>query len=147
MCVCWGVGVEWYGGWFVDKDKWEDLKKGYLDNVRLIYERINKHYDEKRAVQQDNIEKKEILLTKIKSLNEQLENIKTARDWEEMFVLFCSRKDVFLGRVLFSQQKEYSLDQKINNWDCWFKAKNKRYEVPIDLNDIRDKNTFSFIFS
>ena len=121
---------EWEETGPVDKDKWEDLKKGYLDNVRLIYERINKHYDEKRAIQQDNIEKKEILLTKIKSLNEQLENIKTARDWEENTKEILAVQNAW-KEIGFGPKKENEEIWKLFRAQCdlFFDTKKAFYEV------------------
>lgn len=121
---------EWEETGPVDKDKWEDLKKGYLDNVRLIYERINKHYEEKRAVQQDNIEKKEILLTKIKSLNEQLENIKTARDWEENTKEILAIQNTW-KEIGFGPKQENEEIWKLFRAECdlFFDAKKAFYEV------------------
>jgi hypothetical protein len=74
---------EWEGTGPVGRDGWENLKKSYLDCVRAVYERINKYHDERRTAQQDNIEKKQILLTKLTSVCSDLSALKTTKEWEE----------------------------------------------------------------
>lgn len=74
---------EWEGTGPVGRDGWENIKKSYLDCVRAVYERINKYHDERRTAQQDNIEKKQILLTKLTSVCADLSALKTTKEWEE----------------------------------------------------------------
>jgi len=121
---------EWEGTGPVDKDKWEELKKGYLDNVRLIYERINKHYDQKRAIQQENIEKKEILLSKIKSLNELLENNSSAREWEVSTKEILEVQNAW-KEIGFGPKKENEAVWKLFRTECdfFFEKKKAFYEV------------------
>jgi len=121
---------EWEGTGPVDKDKWEELKKGYLDNVRLIYERINKHYDQKRAIQQENIEKKEILLSKIKSLNELLENNSSAREWEASTKEILEVQNAW-KEIGFGPKKENEAVWKLFRTECdfFFEKKKAFYEV------------------
>jgi len=74
---------EWEEVGPVGRDNWEEMKKTYLASVRAIYERINKHHDQRRAVQQENIEKKQILLDKLKSVVSDLTELKITKSWEE----------------------------------------------------------------
>jgi hypothetical protein len=67
----------------VNKDRWEAIKESYLEVVRSVYERINKFYEDKRAVQADNIEKKQILLSKAVELNSTITEVKTIKEWDE----------------------------------------------------------------
>ena len=53
---------EWEGTGPVGREGWENIKKSYLDCVRLVYERINKYHDARRTAQQDNLEKKQIVI-------------------------------------------------------------------------------------
>lgn len=121
---------EWEGTGPVDRDKWEDLKKAYLDNVCLIYERINKHYDEKRAIQQENLEKKELLLTKVKSLTASLENLNSSKEWEgstnEMLEVQKAWKEIG-----FAPKKENEEIWKLFRAECdlFFDTKKAFYEV------------------
>ena len=74
---------EWEGTGPVGRDGWENLKKSYLDCVRSVYERINKYHDERRTAQQDNIEKKQILLTKLTAVCSDLSSLKSTKEWED----------------------------------------------------------------
>jgi hypothetical protein len=74
---------EWEETGPVGRDNWEEIKKSYLESVRSIYERINKYHDERRNTQQDNIEKKQTLLDKLKSVVSELSELKTTKSWEE----------------------------------------------------------------
>ena len=74
---------EWEEVGPVGRDNWETIKKSYLDSVRAVYERINKYHDERRTLQQDNIEKKQILLAKIKTVVLSISEIKSTKSWEE----------------------------------------------------------------
>jgi len=121
---------EWEGTGPVDRDKWEDLKKAYLDNVRLIYERINKHYDEKRATQQENLEKKELLLVKIKTLVEVVENNKMTSDWETSTAEIIEVQKAW-KEVGFAPKKENEEIWKLFRTECdvFFEAKKSFYEI------------------
>ena len=74
---------EWEGTGPVGRDGWENIKKSYLDCVRAVYERINKYHDERRTAQQDNIEKKQILLTKLTAVCSDLSSLKSTKEWED----------------------------------------------------------------
>ena len=67
----------------VNKERWEEIKTKYLEAVRAIYERINVHYDAKRAIQAENIEKKQALLGTTKELNTSISNLKSVKEWDE----------------------------------------------------------------
>ena len=67
----------------VNKERWEEIKAKYLEAVRAIYERINVHYDAKRAIQAENIEKKQALLGTTKELNTSISNLKSVKEWDE----------------------------------------------------------------
>ena len=74
---------EWEGIGPVGRENWEEMKKTYLDSVRSIYERINKYHDERRNMLHDNIEKKQILLEKLKTVVLDFSNLNTTKLWEE----------------------------------------------------------------
>jgi len=75
---------EWEGTGPVGRDGWENIKKSYLDCVRAVYERINNYHNERRTAQQDNIEKKQILLDKLKSICADLSSLKSVKEWEDV---------------------------------------------------------------
>ncbi len=75
---------EWEGTGPVGRVGWENIKKSYLDCVRAVYERINNYHNERRTAQQDNIEKKQILLDKLKSICADLSSLKSVKEWEDV---------------------------------------------------------------
>ena len=85
----------------VGRDNWESLKQSYLDSVRAIYERINKYHEERRATLQDNIEKKYILLEKLKVIVANNAELKNTKLWEsktqELFEIQNAWKQIGFG--------------------------------------------------
>lgn len=68
----------------VSKDKWEGLKNKYNEIVQKIYERIHAHYEEKRQIQKDNLEKKQILVEKSKEVVAKIETANNTKAWENL---------------------------------------------------------------
>ncbi|MCE2742774.1 MAG: DUF349 domain-containing protein [Fluviicola sp.] len=89
----------------VNKDRWEAIKESYLEVVRSVYERINKFYEDKRAVQADNIEKKQILLSKAVELNSTIADVKTIKDWDEKTQELLSIQE-YWKQIGFGPKKE-----------------------------------------
>ena len=89
----------------VNKDRWEAIKESYLEVVRSVYERINKFYEDKRAVQADNIEKKQILLSKAVELNSTIAEVKTIKDWDEKTQELLSIQE-YWKQIGFGPKKE-----------------------------------------
>ena len=89
----------------VNKDRWEVIKESYLEVVRSVYERINKFYEDKRAVQADNIEKKQILLSKAIELNSSISEVKTIKDWDEKTQELLSIQE-YWKQIGFGPKKE-----------------------------------------
>ena len=58
---------EWEDIGPVQHEQWEGLKSSYLEVVRSIYDKINRHYEQHRASQQENLKKKQVILTELKS--------------------------------------------------------------------------------
>jgi hypothetical protein len=75
---------EWAETGPVSKDNWEDLKNSYNEIVHKIYERIHAHYEEKRQIQKDNLEKKQILLAKAKEVIAKVETADNTKSWENL---------------------------------------------------------------
>lgn len=89
----------------VNKDRWEAIKESYLEVVRSVYERINKFYEDKRAIQADNIEKKQILLSKAVELNSSISEVKTIKDWDEKTQELLSIQE-YWKQIGFGPKKE-----------------------------------------
>jgi len=75
---------EWAETGPVSKDNWEQLRNSYNEIVGKLYERIRAHYDEKRQIQQDNLEKKTLLLAKTKEVVSSVEKAENQKDWEAL---------------------------------------------------------------
>ena len=71
---------EWEDIGPVNNDEWEILKSSYWEAVRSIYDKINKHYEEYRQVQNDNLVKKREI---IDSLKDKIENSSASRNLKE----------------------------------------------------------------
>ena len=56
---------EWEDIGPVHNDEWEGLKSSYWEVVRSIYDKINKHYEQHRASQQENLKKKKAILSEL----------------------------------------------------------------------------------
>lgn len=68
------------------KEHWEELKKGYWDQVHTIEKRINEHYSTLKANLKENLELKKKLIEKAKELGAiQPDNLK---DWEKTAQLY-----------------------------------------------------------
>ena len=65
---------EWEDIGPVNNDEWESLKTSYWEAVRSIYDKINKHYDEYRQIQNENLGKKREIINSLKSIIEENEN-------------------------------------------------------------------------
>jgi hypothetical protein len=66
----------------VPNEEWERIKDAYWTEIRSIYERINRFYDDRRAVQQENLEKKKGLLDKVKEIISETEGLDSVKGWE-----------------------------------------------------------------
>lgn len=73
---------EWEDIGPVRNEDWELLKENYWIAVRAIYEKINAHYEERRTLLHENLEKKNELLAKIKVYIDELPQEKNMKFWE-----------------------------------------------------------------
>ena len=111
----------------VNKDRWEAIKESYLEVVRSVYERINKFYEDKRAVQADNIEKKQILLSKAIELNSSISEVKTIKDWDEKTKELLSIQE-YWKQIGFGPKKENEEVWQLFRTECdSFFAKKKAF--------------------
>lgn len=151
---------EWDGIGAVGRDNWENVKTAYLDCVRAVYDRINKFYEEKRGQQQENIEKKQILLDKLISVCADFSELKTAKNWEdktqEVFDIQNIWKQVGFGPkkeneeiwVLFRAEcdkffeaKKIFFDGLRSGFDAIAEAKQKLIDQALVIKDSTDWKT------
>jgi len=67
----------------VPNEKWEELKDLYWTEVRSIYDRINRFYDDRRSEQQENLKKKQAIIDALTPELEGIENLNTVKDWDD----------------------------------------------------------------
>ncbi len=148
---------EWDGIGAVGREHWENVKNSYLECVRRVYDRINKFYEEKRGLQQENIEKKQILLDKITTFCADLSPVKTVKEWEEktqevfeiqnawklvgfgpkkeneeIWTLFRAQCDIF-----FDAKKKF-FDSLRTEFDAVADAKQKLIDQALQIKDSTD---------
>lgn len=67
----------------VPNEEWETLKEGYWTEVRSLYNRINRFYEDRRAAQQQNLDQKQALVTEITELMTTQPDWKSTSDWDK----------------------------------------------------------------
>lgn len=73
---------EWDGIGPVPNEEWESLKESYWTEVRSLYNRINRHYEDRREEQRVNMEKKQALIEEVKTHAQDLESLTDRKAWE-----------------------------------------------------------------
>ncbi len=68
----------------VPNEEWEKLKEAYWTEVRSIYNKINRYYDDRRAEQQNNIKAKQALVEETRALIADLAANDSVKAWEDM---------------------------------------------------------------
>lgn len=61
---------EWNSLGGTHQDEWEKIKDEYWNTVNAVYEKIRKFYDERKAEQEKNLERKKELIDQAKAINE-----------------------------------------------------------------------------
>jgi len=74
---------EWEDIGPVNNQDWESLKTSYWEAVRSIYDKINKHYDEYRQIQNENLNKKRKIIESLHDLIQKLVPEGNLRDWNK----------------------------------------------------------------
>ncbi len=67
----------------VPNEKWEEVKDSYWTEVRSIYERINRFYDDRRSEQQENLKKKQAIIDALTPELEGIESWSTVKEWDD----------------------------------------------------------------
>ena len=75
---------EWEDIGPVNNDEWEILKSSYWEAVRSIYDKINKHYEEYRQVQNENLVKKREIIDSLKAKIENSSASRNLKEWNKL---------------------------------------------------------------
>ena len=110
---------EWEEAGPVGKDEWEELKEKYWTNVRLVREKLNAFYDERRNELKENLDKKLALLDDALKLNGGLAELSTPKEWEDKTAELL---------VLQNEWKKIGFGPKKENEDAW-----KAFRAACDL--------------
>ena len=120
----------------VPNEHWESLKEAYWTEVRSIYNKIQRFYDDKRAQQQSNLEQKQALLEEIKILVADEEGLDNAGGWDKKTkkILELQAKWKTIG---FGPKKENEAIWKEFRGQCdiFFGAKKEFFAVIHDKYD------------
>jgi len=72
---------EWEDIGPVNNQDWDSLKTSYWEAVRSIYDKINKHYDEYRQIQNENLKNKRNIIESLRELVQKLGPEESLKDW------------------------------------------------------------------
>ena len=128
---------EWEDVGPVHNDEWEGLKSSYWEVVRSIYDKINKHYEQHRASQQENLKKKKAILSELEVFLDGKLEIQGQKEWQkatdEVLKFQASWK-----KIGFAPRKENDAIWKEFRalCDSFFKRKKEHYK----LLDHKDKD-------
>ena len=96
---------EWEGIGPVANDDWEDLKAKYWENVRVIYDRINTFYDERRVSLNENLKRKKELLAEAGAILADYATYESTKMWEEATVKLLALQETW-KTIGFGPRKE-----------------------------------------
>ncbi len=89
----------------VPNEKWEELKDHYWTEVRSVYERINRFYDDRRSEQQENLKKKQAIIDALTPELEGLESWNTVKEWDDKTSMILDFQKQWKG-IGFGPKKE-----------------------------------------
>ncbi len=114
----------------VPNEEWELMKESYWTEVRSIYNRINRFYEDRREQQRENIEKKKVLHEELKAIITDMGEPDSTKEWEKLTkdVLDIQKRWKTIG---FGPKKENDEIWKEFRASCdqFFDAKKGFYDV------------------
>jgi hypothetical protein len=121
---------EWDGIGPVPNEEWEKVKEAYWTEVRSLYNRINRHYEDLREVQRVNMEQKQALIAEVKVHTEELETLTERKAWEERTTKILTVQKAWKG-VGAGPRRENEIIWKEFRKECdiFFDAKKVFYEA------------------
>lgn len=114
----------------VNRDLWEAIRNKYHEAVRAVYTKINAHYEGVRQIQLDNMDKKQALLEKAKTVVAGLTEVKTVKAWEEITQELLKIQEVW-KQIGFGPKKENEEIWHLFRAECdaFFAQKKAFYET------------------
>jgi hypothetical protein len=89
----------------VPNEKWDELKDLYWTEVRSVYDRINRFYDDRRAEQQENLLKKQAIIDAITPDLDGMESWNTVKEWDDKTSMILDYQKQWKG-IGFGPKKE-----------------------------------------
>ena len=125
----------------VPNEQWESLKEGYWTEVRSVYNKVNRFYDDRRVKMTENLDVKKALLEEVIILSAKREELKSAKEWDSVTkdVLAIQAKWKSVG---FGPKKENDAIWKQFRAQCddFFNAKKEFYgEIQEVYNALAEK--------
>ena len=127
---------EWNDIGPVKNETWEALKESYWTEVRSVYDKINRFYDDRRAQLRLNLQEKQALLEQTKTLIPEIEKLESAKAWDKMTKRFLEIQAKWKA-VGFGPKKQNDAIWKEFRATCdiFFNAKKEFYGVVNDTFD------------
>lgn len=125
----------------VPNDSWDLLKDAYWTEVRSIYERINRFFEDKRNTERENIVKKEAVIAQTRDLLATMEEFNDATIWENKTKEIIALQDEW-KKIGFGPKKENEEVWKIFRGVCdsFFIAKKEFFShIHEKLDEIAQK--------
>lgn len=121
---------EWDGIGPVPNEEWETVKEAYWTEVRSLYNRINRHYEDRREVQRVNMEQKTALIAEVKVHAQELETLTDRKAWEDRTAKILEVQKAWKA-IGAGPRKENELIWKEFRKECdvFFDAKKAFYDV------------------
>ena len=121
----------------VPREEWEKVRDAYWENVKEVYQKIHDHYNERRSVLQENIDKKAELLEKVKVFVEEHKSLDNSKLWEQATKILIGLQEEWknIGFGLKKQNedlwKEFrgECDKFFENKRAFFETLKDRFEI------------------
>lgn len=113
----------------VPNEEWEALKEAYWTEVRSIYNKINRFYDDRREQMKTNIEDKKKVLASMQELNVGLEELNNVKAWDKRSKKVLNLQDEW-KKIGFGPKKENESIWKEFRKECdtFFNAKSEFFK-------------------
>jgi hypothetical protein len=132
---------EWNDIGPVPNEEWDNLKEAYWTEVRSVYNKVNRFYEDRRAELQANMEQKKALIEELRALLQQEEEMDSAKAWEkrtaEVIAIQNRWKEIGFGP---RRENDALFKQLRSMCDAFFKEKKNYFEgLQGAYNEIAEK--------
>lgn len=100
-----GLQNDWEDIGPVPNEKWEEIKDAYWTEVRSVYERINRFYDDRRSEQMENLKQKQEIIDALSNEVAAMDSWDTVKVWDEKTKMVLDFQKQWKG-IGFGPKKE-----------------------------------------